>query len=118
MTDNPTDNLFRSVPETLPQELFETLAQGRNVRIERIVSQGHSSPPGFWYEQSEAEWVVVLQGAARLRLERESSDRSLLPGDYLLLESGCRHRVEWTSLDPPTIWLAVFFSMHDEAAST
>ena len=27
------------------------------LRIERIVSEGHVSPEGFWYDQDEPEWV-------------------------------------------------------------
>jgi hypothetical protein len=30
-------------------ELFTTLLNTGNVRIERIVSHGHASPEGFWY---------------------------------------------------------------------
>lgn len=101
-------NLFHDLPTQLPQELVTTLLSAENVRIERIVSHGHSSPAGFWYDQDEAEWVVVLRGAARLRFEDESSSTELRPGDSLHIPAHRKHRVEWTTPDEPTVWLAVF----------
>ena len=104
MTDG---NLFDSLPESLPEELIEVLAMGRGVRVERIVSRGHASPPGFWYDQAEAEFVLVVRGAAQLRFEDEPEPRRLVAGDHVLVEAHRRHRVE--STDDPTIWLTVFF---------
>ncbi len=101
-------NLFADLPSQLPEELLTTLFSAENVRIERIVSHGHSSPEGFWYDQDEAEWVVVLKGAARLRFEDESSPTELRLGDSLLIPAHRKHRVEWTTPDEPTVWLAVF----------
>ena len=100
-------NLFSNIPSNLPEELIETLIQSDGVRIERIVSHGHASPEGFWYDQDEHEWVVVLQGAARLQLEDKTVD--LRPGDPINLPAHTKHRVEWTTTEPPTIWLAVFY---------
>jgi len=102
-------NLFSSVPTDLPDELIETLLQADMVRIERIVSRGHASPPGFWYDQPEHEWVIVLQGAARLRFEGEEQPVALRAGDYVNIPARRRHRVEWTTPDGPTIWLAVHY---------
>ena len=100
-------NLFSNIPSNLPAELIETLIQSDGVRVERIVSHGHASPEGFWYDQYEHEWVVVLQGAARLQLEDKTIE--LGPGDYINLPAHTKHRVEWTTLDQPTIWLAIFY---------
>jgi cupin 2 domain-containing protein len=77
------------------------------MRIERIVSTGQASPPGFWYDQPWDEWVALLAGAARLRFENEPGDRELCPGDHVFIPAHARHRVEWTSAQPPTLWLAV-----------
>ncbi len=101
-------NLFDDIPAQVPQELITTLLSTENVRIARIVSHGHSSPEGFWYDQFEAEWVVVLQGAARLRFEDETSPAELRPGDFVHIPAHRKHRVEWTTPDEPTVWLAVF----------
>lgn len=98
--------LFAAPPE-LPAELVETLARVRGVRIERIVSRGHASPEGFWYDQGEDEWVAVLSGRARLGFE-SGERRDLGPGDWLWLPAGLRHRVEWTDPDVDTVWLAVY----------
>ena len=100
-------NLLHPLPSTIPAELTETLVAASSVRIERIVSHGHASPDDFWYDQPEHEWVVVLQGAARLRFDDEV--RKLGPGDYVNIPAHRRHRVEWTTPDEPTVWLAVFY---------
>ena len=79
------------------------------MRIERIVSHGHSSPDGFWYDQEQGEWAVVLKGKARLQFEGETEVTELNPGDFINIPPNQRHRVEWTTLDEPTIWLAVHY---------
>ena len=107
-------NLFSELPTSLPSELVEVLAQSTNVRIERIVSTGHASPPDFWYDQDQAEWVAVLTGQAKLRFEHEPQPLHMKPGDHTLIPAHQKHRVEWTSPNEPTVWLAVFF---DEDAS-
>jgi cupin 2 domain-containing protein len=100
-------NLFADLPDANQLEQLQSLLARNGVRIERIVSQGQASPPGFWYEQAEHEWVVVLRGEARLNVAGEIHE--LGPGDTLDLPAGCRHRVEWTTFEEPTIWLAVFY---------
>ncbi len=77
------ENLFGGIPSNLPEELFTTLHQAKGLRIERIVSQGHTSPPGFWYDQDEYEWVVVLQGSAVIEFEGEPEPTKLQAGSYL-----------------------------------
>ena len=54
------NNLFAGLPTDLPEELVDVLAENKHDRIERIVSTGHASPDGFWYDHEEAEWVIVL----------------------------------------------------------
>lgn len=103
------DNLFADIPGHLPNELFTTLLQSPNVRIERIVSHGHTSPDGFWFDQSSHEWVLVLQGAARLRFEDHETAVEMKTGDWLHIPAHRKHRVEWTTTDEPTIWLAVHY---------
>ena len=90
-------------------EAVEVLLSRPGMRIERIVSLGEASPPGFWYDQHEGEWVVLLSGAARLRFEDESEARLLTPGDCLDIAPHRRHRVDWTDPATPTVWLAVFY---------
>jgi cupin 2 domain-containing protein len=101
-------NLFNDLPANLPEELLTTLVDSSHVRIERIVSYGHSSPEGFWYDQDQAEWVMLLQGAARLELEDRVVE--LRRGDFLNLPAHEKHRVAWTTPDEPTIWLAVHYA--------
>lgn len=99
-------NLFKLPPEIPTEELFEALIPDQGVLIERIISSGQVSPPGFWYEQERDEWVVLLQGKARLAWENGRS-LDMNPGDWVLIAAGERHRVEYTSQEPPCIWLAV-----------
>lgn len=103
------NNLLQDLPETLPEELTECLLQSDTMRIERIVSTGQTSPPGFWYDQQENEWVAVLSGEARLRFDGDESSVNLGPGDWINIPAHRRHRVEWTTPDQPTLWLAVFY---------
>ena len=102
-------SLFEDNPAELPEELFETLVAADRVRIERIVSRGHASPEGFWYDQEENEFVVVLKGSAGLRMEGGDAPLVLKPGDYVVIPAHVRHRVEWTDPSGATIWLAVFY---------
>src|SRR5437868_172940 len=91
-----TPNLFTDLSRHLPDELFSTLLDAVNVRIERVVSYGHASPEGFWYDQDQHEWVVVLKGAARLRFEGEEQPVEMKPGDFFNVPAHKKHRVEWT----------------------
>lgn len=110
-------NLLANLPLTLPDELLQTLVSAPGLRVERIVSLGHASPADFWYDQSEHEWVLLVQGAARLQIECLPSEATpgsideveLQPGDYVLLPAHRRHRVAWTHPTEHTIWLAIFF---------
>ena len=101
-------NLLADLP-VVPEaaERLEILLAQPGLRIERIVSSGQASPPGFWFEQAETEWVLLVSGEALLRFEDEPEARRLRPGDWLSIEPRRRHRVEWTAADAPTVWLAV-----------
>jgi cupin 2 domain-containing protein len=102
-------NLLRDLPDARADEVTETLLAVPGLRIERIVSRGQASPPGFWYDQPEGEWVLLLAGRARLRFADESEERALGPGDWVHIAAHRRHRVEWTDPAQPTVWLAVFY---------
>jgi cupin 2 domain-containing protein len=102
---NNIANIYADIPVDLPTELFTMLVETQHVRIERFVSQGHASPESFWYDQPEHEWVILLKGAARLRLEDLTVE--LKPGDFVNIPAHKKHRVEWTVPDEPTVWLAV-----------
>ena len=102
----PDFNVFFHLPESQEEETFTELFRGEGFRVERICSLGHASPPGFWYDQDHAEWVLVLRGAAGLQFEGEA-ERKLVPGDYILIQAHEKHRVNWTAPDELTVWLAV-----------
>ena len=97
-------NLF-DLPAHLPDELITTLLDAADVRIERIVSHGHTSPADFWYDQPQHEWVIVLKGMARLSFEDRTVE--MKPGDFINIPAFKKHRVGWTTPDEPTVWLAV-----------
>jgi cupin 2 domain-containing protein len=104
-----TANLLAGIPPELQAEWSDVLAERAGVRVERIVSRGHASAPGFWYDQSETEWVMVVKGRARLRFEAQDRLLELGPGDHVTIAPHARHRVEWTTPHEVTVWLAVFF---------
>lgn len=105
------NNLFANLPRsTLENEQFFELLKRSGLRIERILSTGQSSPPDFWYEQAEGEWVLLLQGEAHLRFADEAESHHLKAGDYLDIAAHRRHRVDWTSADETTVWLAIHYS--------
>jgi cupin 2 domain-containing protein len=107
--DGPT-NLLAAIPTDLPEELIQTLLSTPGLRIERIVSRGHASPDGFWYDQETHEWVLLLTGAARLRVEGDGP-LDLLPGAFVNIPAHKRHRVEWTDPARTTIWLAIHYEV-------
>lgn len=100
-------NLFDDIPASLPEELFTTLRSVDGVRIERIVSQGHCSPEGFWYDQPEHEWVIVIEGRAAVEFEGNPAPIVLGQSSHLFIPAHQRHRVAWTSPREKTVWLAV-----------
>jgi cupin 2 domain-containing protein len=104
-----SQNIYQQLPNNLPDECFKVLLSQSNVRIERIVSQGHSSPVEKWYDQSEHEWVIVLQGSAVIEYQ-DGEPITLNVGDYLYLPAHLKHRVASTIEDTHTVWLAIFWN--------
>lgn len=102
-------NLFAPLPAAGADEVFTALLSCAGTHISRIVSNGQASPPGYWYDQPHGEWVLVLQGAARLQFEGASGTREMKPGDFVDIPAHRRHRVEWTDPDQATVWLAVHY---------
>jgi len=100
-------NIWAAIPKQIPAELTEILAGSQAVRIERIISRGHCSADGFWYDQDYNEWVLLLKGKAGLMFEGENTTLELAAGDYLNIPAHVRHRVAWTAEDAETLWLAV-----------
>jgi cupin 2 domain-containing protein len=106
-TSRRVGNLLDGISLHGRQESSLELLSTPGVRVERIVSTGQASPPGFWYDQAWAEWVLVVSGEALLQFEDESEPRRLTAGDYLHIAPHRRHRVAWTDPNQPTIWLAI-----------
>jgi len=103
-------NIFSDLPPAkLSQEQFIALASGKSCVIKRIVSTGQTSPEDGWFDQVQNEWVVLLQGAAKISFEHDNCELTLLPGDSITIAAHQRHRVSWTDPDQVTIWLAVYF---------
>lgn len=101
-------NIFKNIPQTLPEELFETIIKNDHVHIERIVSYGQVTADEQWYEQEKNEWVLLVKGAARIQF----SDGGLMhleAGDYINIAAHTKHRVEWTQENSETIWLAIHY---------
>lgn len=101
------NNIFENIKIDKENEQFFELLKHQNLRIEKIVSNGQSSPINFWYNQQENEFVLLLKGEAIL--EFEDKEIILKEGDYINIPSKQKHRVKYTSTDNPTIWLAIFY---------
>ena len=101
-------NIFSEIPADLPEELFETLAQSGQVHIERIVSRGQVTAAGEWYDQALNEFVLLLQGGARLEF-LNGETFGLGPGDWCVIPAHRKHRVAWTDEERDTVWLAVHY---------
>ncbi|GAK43737.1 Cupin 2 conserved barrel domain protein [Tepidicaulis marinus] len=99
---------FLDVPRPQgPGETLEVLLARKGVRLERIVSLGHATPEGEWYDQRQDEWVMLAAGRAALLIEGEEKAREMKAGDCLFLPAHCRHRVTWTDPESPSVWLAL-----------
>jgi cupin 2 domain-containing protein len=104
-----TENLLRNLPKASGREIFESIFKTKHIRCERIISKGHKSPPGFWYDQKENEWVLVLKGKAKLEFQKSRKVLTLAAGDYVNIPARAKHRVKWTDPKRTTVWLAVFY---------
>ena len=102
-------NIFSNIPKHTPQEIFEEIITAENIKIERIISKGHTTPDDKWYDQDKNEWVILLKGSAGLLFEGEDNPITLHPGDYILIPAHMKHRVEWTDQNEEIIWLAVYY---------
>lgn len=99
-------NIYQLPDNLSDQEIFQTLISNSNILVEKIVSTGQITPPGEWLSEDRDEWVILLQGSAELSYF-EGKNIKLEVGDYLLISAKQKHRVEYTSSQPPCIWLAI-----------
>ncbi len=105
-----SSNIFSNIPAQAKEELFEDLLCKDSLKIQRIVSDGHTSPDNNqWYDQDSNEWVILLEGEAVLSFEN-SEDVRLKCGDYINIPAHTKHKVSWTTPQSKTIWLAVHYS--------
>ncbi len=102
------NNIINSLPAELTNETFDTLLTANNIKIERIVSKGHTSPASGWHDQEDNEWVLVLEGAGTILFE-DGREVTMRKGDYLHITAHVKHKVSWTDPDRQTIWLAVHY---------
>ena len=102
------NNILRNIPADLGNEVVEDLIVAQNIRVERIISKGQTSPQSGWYDQTENEWVIVLQGSGELEYE-DGKRLKLSAGDYINIPKHQKHRVSWTDPEQVTIWLAIFY---------
>ncbi len=111
MRNSGAGSIYSRIPDSLKQELLEVLLETKGFRIERIVSDGHSTPDNTWYDQDTHEWVILLEGSAGLTFENEPEVHVMKPGDYLLIPAHRKHRVEWTDPLKKTVWLAFHYTL-------
>jgi len=103
-------NLLTDLPDKLPEEVFETLINSKNIKIERIISpKDHKTPDGKWFKQDLNEFVILLKGSAVLLFKENGDFINLKPGDYINIPRYKEHRVESTDIEQETIWLAIHY---------
>ncbi len=102
-------NIFENIHDHIPEELFQKILQTENLKVERIVSKGHSSEEDHWYDQEENEWVILLKGSAGLLFEGDKKVVVLRKGDFINIPARTKHRVEWTDPEMVTVWLAIHY---------
>ncbi len=102
-------NIFSNIQKKVPDEVFETLLQTQQFKIEKIISQGHATAKEEWYDQDKNEWVLVLKGNAGLQFEGNDKTVVLKTGDYINIPAHQKHRVEWTEPEEKYIWLAIHY---------
>jgi cupin 2 domain-containing protein len=110
IVEKPMQNVFDDIPDKVPLEIFQDILVTDKLTIERIISKGQTSPDTGWYDQEENEWVVVLQGHAKLRFEQDNQLVELTSGSFINIKAHTKHKVEWTCPDQHTIWLAIFYN--------
>ncbi|MFT5836012.1 MAG: cupin 2 domain-containing protein [Sulfurimonas sp.] len=101
-------NIFANIPSDIKEELFEDIISKDGLKIERIISKGHTTDEFEWYNQKSDEWVIVLKGEAILEFE-DAENVKLQEGDYLNIKAGVKHRVSWTIKNQETVWLAIHY---------
>jgi cupin 2 domain-containing protein len=107
MSGSKIDNLFSNIPEVFSEEIFNTIFEDNNLKIERIISLGNCTSKDQWLEQDRDEWVLLIQGNARLLFKESSLMLELKKGDHVLIKANTKHRVEWTDPRQKTVWVAV-----------
>ncbi len=107
MSETKLKNIFKGISGNIHNEVFETILQNDKIKLERIISKGHITPVGKWYDQDFDEWLILLSGKAILSFMDQAENITLIPGDYMLIEAHKKHRVEYTSYDEETIWLTL-----------
>jgi cupin 2 domain-containing protein len=105
-------NIFDQIPAVIPEELFDLIHKNSNIKIERIISKGHTSPKEGWFDQDLNEWVILLEGEANIEFEDNPKETivTLVKGSYLFIPKNKKHKVIYTSTEPSCVWLAIFFS--------
>lgn len=104
-------NIFEGIVSNKLEEKFETILERGNAKIERIISSGQTTPEGECYDQTQDEWVIVLQGKAVVSFIDSGESFQMAIGDYLFIPSHVRHRVEYTDPNEVTVWLAFHFNI-------
>lgn len=98
---------LKNIPSKSSKEMFELVLKNKDIKIERIISYGQTSDKDFWYDQDEDEFVLVLEGNAKIRYDN-GEIFELEKGSSLYIKAHTKHQVIYTA--NPTVWLAVFIN--------
>lgn len=116
-------NIFDLKDLSEKEEVVRILAEGKNVKIEKIISTGQTTD---WQKSEQNEFVILVQGEAEIEYfedknfekngniiknQRNTNNKKLqlAKGDTILINRGEKHRVSYTSKNPCCIWICIFF---------
>jgi len=105
---NALKNIFDNFPKNDDREFIEEILSTKDFKLERIISEGHISPPNYWYDQDKNEFVLLLKGKAELSFDN-GEKYELNPGDYMIINAHQKHRVDWTDPNQKTFWLTILY---------
>lgn len=102
-------NIFSEIPTSIPKEVFNSIIDKDGIKIERIISKGHTTEKDKWYNQEKNEWLIMLKGKAELLFKNNNQIIKMKKGDYLNISAHTEHRVTKTSKKEETIWLTIHY---------
>jgi|SRR3990172_9807156 len=99
------ENIFADAPKNIDGEFVKRVSLSKDITVEGIISS-ESNVRSEIYDQNEWEFVVLLEGYAKLEFE-DGNQVEMRKGDYIHIPPHSKHRILKTDKD--TKWLCMFY---------